>query len=190
MDQQSILDSLKTQSPEAWLAYLRRYEDRVDTGLSMQVIFDYAVRLAKEHESLEWAEVAVRAAELAASQDCGVEREQDLQRAMRLRTWFISRMGSRTGHAVLDKAAVLHWAMDSLTLPIPTAREMAASFWADFAEAQTSPDPEDLRRMAKRLHQLRWLRHRLDVVKMLADSGELPSDSVFHEWLQLREALP
>jgi hypothetical protein len=40
------------------------------------------------------------------------------------------------------------------------------------------------------IHQLRRTKHRLSVVKVLADCGELPDAAVFREWLQWRASLP
>jgi len=191
MDQESILDSLKTEGPEAWLAYLHRFEEGEPiTGPSMLVIFNYAAWLAKKQASLDWAEVAVRAAELEAAHRTDIEREGVLLHAMRLRSWFISTMGSRPGHLVLDKGIILHWVMDGLNLPIQTVKENARLLGENLTRAKNSPNPEDLRQMGKEMSQLRWIKHRLNIVKVLADSGELPGDSVLDEWMQLRESLP
>src|SRR5215471_4334115 len=89
-DQQRIMDSLIDQGPEVWRAYLRRFEEgRPLTGLSMLVIFHYAAPLAKDQGSLDWAEVAVRAAELEALNCSGTKREDARLWAMQLRSWFI-----------------------------------------------------------------------------------------------------
>jgi hypothetical protein len=156
----------------------------------MQVIFQYAAPLAEKGESLEWAEVAVRAAELDASRNTGTVREEALLDAMRLRSWFICRHGSRPEHVVLDKEIVLRWATDGLNLSIQKAKASATTFWADVAKAQGSADSEALSRIAKEISQLRWIKHRLNIVKVLADCGELPVDSELREWLQVRESLP
>ena len=191
MDQQSILKSLETEEPEAWLAYLHPFEGGEPiTGLSMQVIFHHAAPLAKKQASLGWAEVAIRAAELEARNGNHIEREESLLNAMNLRSWFISKMGSRPGHFVLDKGIIIHWAMDGLKFPMQTVKEKTGLLWENLARAKNSPNPEDLRHMGREMSQLRWIKHRLNTVKVLADCGELPSDSVLSEWLQLRESLP
>jgi len=86
-DQQSIFNSLKDKEPEAWIAYLHRFENdpQLTSGLSMQVIFQHVAPLAKDRESLVWGEVAVRAAELEARDRSDVERENALLWAMRMR---------------------------------------------------------------------------------------------------------
>ena len=40
------------------------------------------------------------------------------------------------------------------------------------------------------LRQLRRIKHRFDVVKVLADCGELPNDPILNEWLEILEQLP
>jgi hypothetical protein len=76
-NQQSILNTLRDTGPEAWLAYLRPFEEGEPllTGVSMQIVFHHAAPLAKEQTSLDWAEVAVRAAELDARDGNHIERE-------------------------------------------------------------------------------------------------------------------
>jgi hypothetical protein len=94
IDQQSVMKSLMNEGPEAWCGYLRPFEaDEPLTGLSMLVIYPFAASRAKKQERLDWAEVAVRAAELEARHRSGIERESALLWAMQLRAWFISRKG-------------------------------------------------------------------------------------------------
>jgi hypothetical protein len=191
MDQQSILSSLKPQGPEAWLAYLHPFEEGEPiTGPSMLVIFNYAAWLAKKQTSLDWAEVAVRSAELEAPRRSDTEREGVLLRAMRLRSWFISRVGSRPHHVVLDKESILRWVLDGLTLPMPAAQEKVIALGESLARAKNSARPEDMRQVAKDVQELASIKDRLNIAKTLADCGELPSDSPLHKWLEIRERLP
>ena len=190
-DQQSIMDSLRDKGPEAWRAYLRPFEEGQPlTGLSMQVIFHYIAPSATDQGSLDWAEVAIRAAELEALNSSGTEREDALLRAMKLRSRFIAKMGSRPNHRVLSKEIILHWAMEGLDISIQTAKEKAALIWKDVARIKGSSNPEDRQRVHDDLKQLRRIKHRLGVLKVLADCGELPKDSILNEWLQIREQLP
>jgi hypothetical protein len=191
MEQQSILDSLKTQGPDAWLAYLRPFEEGEPVaGLSMLVIFPFAASRAKEQESLEWAEVAVRAAEVEAGHSSGVERENALFGAMQLRAWFISKRKSHPNHLVLDKETILHWATEGVTLSVPAAKEKAKSFWENVARAGKSLRQEDREQVRDDAHELRRMKRRLNVVRVLADCDELPIDSPLFEWLEIREQLP
>jgi hypothetical protein len=194
MDQQTIFDSLKDKGPEAWLRHLQRFEEGEPiSGLSTQVIFHHVAPMAKKLGSLEWAEVAVRAAELEARNGRGIDREEALLNAMNLRSWFIVRKGSRPGHLVLDTGIILSWVMDGLTLPMATAGEKGMALWENLARAKASPDSEAIRSVTKDLHDLRWIKHRLNVVKVLVSCGELPETSetsVLNEWLKILESLP
>ena len=190
-DQQSIMDSLKDEGPEAWRAYLRPFEEGQPlTGLSMEVIFHYAAPLVKDQSTLDWGEVAIRAAELGALNSSGTERENSLLRAMQLRSSFIAKMGSRPNHLVLDKEIILRWVMDGLDISVQTAKQKAALIWKDVARVKGSSNPEDKQRVHDDLRQLRLIKHRLNVVQLLADCGELPNDPVLNEWLEIREQLP
>lgn len=190
-DQQSIMNSLKDEGPEAWRAYLHPFEEGIPlTGLSMQVIFHHTAPLAKNKESLDWAEVAVRAADLEALNCSGTERENAQLRAMRLRSWFIAKMGSRPGHPVLGKEILLHWVMEGLGITAQTTKEKAALIWKDVARVKCSSNSEDVQRVHDDLRQLRRIKHRLNVAKVLADCGEVPNNPILSEWLEIREQLP
>ncbi len=190
-DQQSIFNSLQNEGPRAWLSYLRPFEKGEPiTGLSMDVVYHHAAPLAKNQSSLDWAQVAIIAANLWARNSSGVERENALLWAMKLRSWFISKMGSRPNHPVLDKQIILSWVTDGLSLPAKSAEHKAATFWENMAKAKSSTNPEDIQKMVDDLHTLRQIKHRLNVAKVLADCGELSDNPVVSEWLKLRERLP
>ena len=71
-----------------------------------------------------------------------------------------------------------------------TAKEKAALIWKNAARVKGSSDPEGVQRVHDDLRQLRRIKHRLEVLKVLADCGELPKDSILSEWLEIREQLP
>lgn len=191
-DQQSIMNSLKDKGPEAWRAYLRPFEDdpHLTSGLSMLVIFHYVAPLAKKQSSLDWAEVAVRAAELEARRSSGIESENARLWAMQLRSWFIAKMGSRSNHFVLNKDVILNWVMGGLKLSVQSVKEKISSLAALRELTKKSSDAEDRQRLRDDLSDLFRIKHRLNVVKVLADCGELVSDPGLDEWLDIREQLP
>lgn len=190
-DQQIVFESLINEGPESWLAYLRPFEQGEPiTGLSMLAIFHYAAPLAKDLRSLEWAEVAARAADLEAANSGGIERENASLSAMQLRSWFISKMGSRQHHTILDKEMILRWVIEGLNLSIDAAKEKASALWKNMAKVKDSSDPANRQLVVEDLRQLRRIKHRLNVVKVLADCGELSNDSVLKEWLEIRQQLP
>jgi hypothetical protein len=190
-DQQQIMNSLIDKGPEAWGTYLRPFEAGAPLGgLSMQVVFHHAALLAKKQGSLEWAEVAVRAADLEARHCSGVERENASLWAMNLRTWFICKVGSRPDNLVLDKSIILDWILKGLTFPLQTAIEKAASLNATLAETDSLSSPAERQRASEDLRELRRIKHRLNAAKMLADCNELPDVPILSEWLKVREQLP
>jgi hypothetical protein len=156
----------------------------------MRVIFHHAASLAKKRANIDWAEVAIRAIELEARNGSGIEREEALLYAMRVRSWFIGKMGSRPGHVVLDKEIVLHWVIDGLKLTMRATKERATLIRQNLVGVTNASDPKVKHQLAKDLSGLRWIKHRLRIAQVLADCGELPSDSVLHDWLPLQEQLP
>ena len=190
-DQQRIFASLANEGPEAWRLYLIPFENGEPLdGLSMDVIYHHAAKLAKNQLSLEWAEVAINAAELWAHKSYGVERENALLWDMKLRSWFISKMGSRSNHRVLDKEKVLSWIMDGLNVPVEVARDRSLPFWKNMAQAKCSKNPEDMEKVVDDVRSLRRIKQRLNVAQVLADAGELSGNPILHHWLEIRERLP
>ncbi len=190
-DQQNIFNSLKGKGPEAWREYLRSFEKGQPlAGLNMQVIFHYVAPKATEQDSLDWADVAVRAAELEALNSSGTARENALLRAMQHRSWFIAKRGSRPNHPVLDKEVILSWAVQGLDISIQTAKEKSTQIGKGVERVKGSSNLGDRQQVHDDLKQLRRIKHRLAVLKVLADCGELPKDSILNEWLQIREQLP
>jgi hypothetical protein len=156
----------------------------------MDVIYHHAATLAKNQLSLEWAEVAIKAAELWAHKSYGVEQENALLWDMKLRSWFISKMGSRSNHRVLDKEKVLSWIMDGLNVPMEVARDRSLPFWKNMAQAKCSTNPEDMEQVVDDVRSLRRIKQRLNVAQVLADAGELSGNPILHHWLEIRERLP
>ena len=185
------MNSLVNEEPEIWLGYLRlREQCEPAPDLNMQTVFHFAAPRAKEQRSLAWAEVAIRAAELEARSCTGIERDNALNWAMGLRSWFIARMGPQSSNIVLDKEIIISWIMDGLNISLSSVEKRASVFWENFAKAKESGDPSDLSRNNEDLHELRSLKRRLDIVKILSDSGHLEDNSTLTEWLKIREYLP
>lgn len=188
MDQQSIFHSLQDQSPEAWLAYLQPFEHAgSNPDVSADVILQHVGGRAKDEQSLAWAEVAIRALELEARNNHDGFSDLEMLRAMNLRAYLIARMGSRPDHFVLDQAIILGWVKEILTLPVETATEKAAWF-RKHREAEGAP--KDRKQLFDTARELLRIKHRLGVVRVLADAGKLAGDTSLDEWLRLREQLP
>ncbi|HEX6772982.1 MAG TPA: hypothetical protein VF126_13195 [Acidobacteriaceae bacterium] len=183
-DQQTIFNSLKDQPPNVWLDYIRQCEAGKQTpGLSFDLIIHYAVPRAEKEASLDWAEVAIRAAELAS-----VAWTDGLREAMRIRAQFISKMGSCPGRFVLDKEVVLRWILNGLRRPRQEVVQEAAAVSKQLAIAKTLSS-EDKHRLLGRLRELRTMKQRLSIAKTIIDSGEVLEPSL-DEWLTIRAQLP
>jgi len=102
-ESQFKLQTMMDKGPE-WLGtYLRQFEEGKPLPHSMLGIEAGALSRARSDESLEWAGIAVRAAALHAHENGGEHRASSLRKAMALRAWFISRLGSESGHPILDR---------------------------------------------------------------------------------------
>jgi hypothetical protein len=182
-DTEPQLQALLKNGP-SWLdGWLRQVEEgTARPGGQMNGISEGAAHLAKEQSSLEWADISIRAANLWAQTDAGA-RENALHRSMLLRVWFIARMGASSGHPVLDKAIILDWFVRELEVSIEVAKERIGEW-----QAPGSPLKERL--PLDEVRELRRIKNRLGIVQLLAEAGELPSNSPACAWLEIRSQLP
>ena len=190
-EQLRIFISLEDKGPEEWDAYLRPIEaETASAGLSMQIAFDHAAKLARDHSSLEWAGIALRAADLEKKQSSPVVREWVDCKAMMLRAKLIAAMGSQSGHAILGKEDIVRWFTDDLDLSLNMARTKAMSIGSELREAIESGDKDAIERVAVGLRSLRRIKNRLNVLKLLAECGEIADEPLVNEWLGVCEQLP
>ena len=194
VDQQAEFDSLQGKSPKAWLDYVRQAEEsEQEPGVSLRVIWGHSARLAKELTSLEWAEVAIHAAELDAHRSKSgpqgeILHEDAVADAMALRTWFISKMGSRDGHPILDKHRVLNWIKDGLPTSSSQYKESVAAVGSTLLRAKQ--DPLFKPQAASELRTMRRVKRRLTLATELVRCGELVPDTQLQGWLDLLHLLP
>ena len=190
-EQQRIFDSLKDKGPEEWDSYLRPIEaERASAGLSMQIAFDHAAKLARDQSSLEWAGIALRAADLEKKHSLTVVRESIDCKAMMLRAKLIAATGSRMGHAILGKEIIVRRFTGDLDLSPEMAIAKAMSIWPEIREAKESSDQALIERVGEGMRSLRRIKNRLNVLKLLAECGEMANEPVVNEWLKVREQLP
>ncbi len=192
-EQQVIVQQLLGEPPARWLDAMKPFEEGLlrPERNSMLAIYEVAALSAEEDRSLEWAEVAVRAADLDVREASNeAEREGSLLRAMRLRCLFISAVGARTGHPVLDVGVVLEWITSALTLPIAEVEAFAKAVKQDLASSELPSQPGVRPHAYDDLIRLRRIRHRLDLANSLAEGGVLPIDSPIRAWLSVRQVLP
>jgi hypothetical protein len=184
------LEAMMDRGP-AWLdGYLRSYEEGRSIPLNRMIgIISAASSKAFHEQSLEWAGIALRAADLMASER-PENREPAFLKAMRLRAWFIVRMGSRPDHPDLDKEMILRWVIEGLTFSIEEARDRSVSVWDELGAYRKAPAPEKKKLLLDDMRSLRAIKSRLYVLQSLAEAGELPSNSFLRNWLEIRSQLP
>jgi hypothetical protein len=169
----------------------------------MQLIVEVAEGRARVDASLEWAGIAIRAAEIGAEENQGEHRHAFLYRAMLLRALFIAQLGSKPGDAILDPAIILHWFNQELKVTPAEARRnserwkdprFAAEFAAELEQGQSKDDPPryppHLAEALNELLELQLIKYRLQIIRRLAEAGELPPDPTINEWLQTAKYLP
>src|SRR5579884_1494183 len=106
---QLSLQQMIDRGPQWLNEYLRLFEEGKPAAPPMIGIEAGAMSRARTESSLEWADIAVRAAALRSLENGGEHRDSALTKAMELRAWFIGRMGVRSGHPVLDRDVILRW---------------------------------------------------------------------------------
>lgn len=132
---------------------------------AMLFVYERAEFDAAADDSLEWAAIAVRAANIWALDDDDWNRKQALQRCMQLRANLICKSGARTGHPILDRESILTWFKESLIQPINAVRMKTARWKAREVGQDGLTLPE--------LRELRTLKMNLKVLKTLADCGQI-----------------
>jgi hypothetical protein len=190
-DPQGTMTWLMQRGPEEWSAYLHRVENGEPSPISLLVICDCAITLAKDKMSLEFAEVAVKASDLEARQLDDVGREDMTWRTMEfLRCWFICKMDPLPGHPILNIQLVLDWILSGLTLPIEDVRAKCTSIRSAAELVRSSHDPQDKARLLNDLHLLLRIKHRLRCARILAACGKLSDNPVLQQWLEIQNLLP
>lgn len=186
---------------------LRRYLTECERGerqpADLDLILEVAEHRASDEGSLDWAEIAVRTANLAAAGN-PTRRHSYLYRAMLVRTLFITRTGSQPGHPILDPAAVIDWFHAELKFSPAEARELSERwkdphFQQEFATelethngsaAGVDGEPQHISDTLNELLDLQLLKYRLQLLRRLAECGELPATPAVTEWLQTARFLP
>jgi hypothetical protein len=183
IDSQPNLQTMLNNGPE-WLdEWLRQFEEGKQSPDNwMNGVSEAAAQAAERKASLEWADIAIRASDLLARVGPH-ERELALDRAMRLRASLIVKMGSSPGHPVLDNEIILDWFRSELESPMDVVKQRIAR-WHD------SQLPVNGRLPIDQVRQLRALKNRLRIVKLLADPGEVPIGSDTSKWLEISDQLP
>jgi hypothetical protein len=194
---------LVEQGPVRLKQYLAECEQGTREPAKLELILEVAEYRAANECSVDWAEIAVRAANLSAAAN-PKRRHSYLYRAMLLRTQFITRLGSEAGHPVLDADVVVRWFFEELKFS-PAEAKQRSERWKDHrfqqefatelenhdsSESGADAETPHIKETLNELLDLQLLKYRLKLLRRLAESGELPPDPANMEWLQTAKFLP
>lgn len=183
---QPSLQAMIDKGP-AWLdEYLRGFEAGAPAPHSMIGIEAGALSRARTEKSLEWASIAVRAADLHALENGGEHKPAAQWRAMALRAWFISKMGSTPGDPILDRDVIVRWFRAETEFPLDIALEKSGRWKKTKLKELPENTPADVR---AELIKLRHIKGRISILRTLADCGQLPDDADLKDWLAARDQL-
>jgi len=202
-DTLALATELVEQGPVRLKQYLTECEEGTCEPANLDLILEVAEYRASNENSLEWAEIAIRAASLGAKTD-PTRRHSYLYRAMLVRTLFITRQGSQPGHPVLDPAAIVDWFEAELKFSPAEARRRSERwkdprFQQEFAteledhsasEKATNGETPFIKETLNDLLELQLLKYRVQLLRRLAECGELPPEAKLNEWLQTAKFLP
>jgi hypothetical protein len=135
-------------------------------------VAEHAEFRAKRDQSHDWGYVAVRAYGLV-----------NVLKAMRLRAWFISKMGAEPGSSIRDSNIILDWFIQEIPFSMEVARQKCD-------EWNRNDLPLTERLSVADLRVLRGIKNRLGPIQALAETGQVPSDSACLKWLEIRRRLP
>lgn len=181
-DSELGLQAMIDRGPE-WLdGYLRQFEQGEPIAENSMIgILDGAASMAHFHSSRDWAGIAIRAAELMARAE--KDRDFALQRAMEIRASFIAKLGSREGDPVLDSNIIVRWFKAETRVSIEVAEERSVAW-------RNSPLPAQERLPLNQLRELRAIRHRVKVLRIVSEGDALPDDPMLTKWLRIGNLLP
>ena len=204
-DSLATVDQLVEQGPVRLKRYLAECEEGTREPANLELILEVAEYRASDEASLEWAEIAIRTANLAAAAN-PTRRHSYVYRAMLVRTLFITRIGAQPGHMILDPAVVIEWFHAELKFSPAEARRRSerwkdSHFQQEFAselEAHNTSTNGDgaahetphISEILNELLDLQLLKYRLQLLRRLAECGELPATPATTEWLQTARHLP
>ena len=131
---------------------------------------------ARSGLDLDWADVAISLySGLARKLDSDSRRESLMYSQMNLRAFLIARLGSVSGHPILDPQTIIDWFRDALVISAKEASAKAAH-WPQL----------DL----NSIRELRRIKNRLSPIRVLEDANVLPAEHGLGDWLSIREQLP
>lgn len=181
---QQDLQKITRSSAEAG-TWLRQVEAKRATDPSsgeVLLIAEFAEGSARAHADTDWAKVAVRAYELKGC--LAPESAQSaMDKAMRLRGWFIAKLGPKVGDDLLDPTVIRSYFFDNLPYSLEETHNKLRQW-------KNKNLPLADRLPIEEVRKLRAIKNRLVAVKQIADCDVVSADPQLRNWLAIQEDLP
>jgi len=139
------------------------------------------------NDNIDWARASVSAYQWLADKDPGYAHSFTLS-AMFLRAYLISRCGAKPGDPILDPQIIVDWFWQNVRMSAEEAVAKSAG-WRSRLTARTSTGKKADRLEVTELRELRYIRLRLNVLRLLSEAGVLVPDASLKTWLDAREKL-
>lgn len=133
--------------------------------------------------ALEWAKISPSVYDLLESRATAGDRDSYVQSAMNLRASLIARFGVVPEHQVLDVDRIVYWFFDSLRISVQEAHGRASTY------RNRGVNIDSIKELRK-IRELRRIKNRLAVLRLLIDSGHLDPRAGLRAWLDIEEQLP
>lgn len=141
--------------------------------------------------SLAWAKVAISVYEFLINHQIKYEiRESFFYSLMMLRAYMIVKFGISDEDSILDTNPIVDWFFDNLNLTYEEAISRTSSWQELFTNSTSEKFNDKLISKREDILQLRLIKNRLGVIKLLMDSHKLCPNEELKAWLLIREKLP
>ncbi|MCC5647993.1 hypothetical protein LC607_34850 [Nostoc sp. CHAB 5824] len=197
----NLLKTLLQQDVEqvqSWLKSVLSEQEQVPEnfnwlGLAESSTFNAQELVGKSNEdnlsSLAWAEVSISIYEFLAKNNSRFS-DRYLSSSMSLRAYMIIRIGTISGHSILDIEQILDWFFARLEFSYEEAL-IKATAWRD---ALSKNNPEDNQKYfdanLEDIKILRDIKNRLIIIKLLYDNKKIDTTKELNAWISLWEKLP
>jgi hypothetical protein len=165
------LPQLRAQLDRIWAG---QQEQPRETNWWLGLAWETAQQ-ARTRPSRDWGQVAVSIYEYLAHTVEPGRAHEFLVAAMMLRGSLIRQLGTVQGDSLLDPGVILDWFYESVPLS-PAEAEQQSSAWSTLPIEQVA--------------ELRRIKERLAVLRLLVESGHLQPDATLQPWLDLYDRLP
>jgi hypothetical protein len=139
-----------------------------------------------------WAEISIFTYDLLANSTQNLlERLSFQESSMLLRTCLIKKSGSREGDFILDKNIIINWFFDNLEFKSIVDLENEISSINKLQESDKSTKlPENLGEYIERIKNLRNIKRRLSIIKVLFENDQTNLSISLKDWISKWREIP